>query len=39
VVGAVIEQPGPGVIRGIEEVARLLYPEHFPDVSFEEEEK
>ncbi len=29
VVSAVLEQPGPGVIEGIEEVARILHPDRF----------
>ena len=31
IVGEAIEQPGPGVVGGIEEVARLLHPEAFAD--------
>jgi iron complex transport system substrate-binding protein len=39
VVGAVIEQPGPSVVRGIEEVARLLHPDRFPGPSSAEQEE
>ncbi len=31
VVGDAIQQPGPRVVDGIEEIARLLHPEAFPD--------
>jgi iron complex transport system substrate-binding protein len=36
VVGSFLERPGPGVIRGIEEIARLLHPDRFADLPAEE---
>ena len=36
VVSAFLERPGPGVIRGIEEIARLLHPDRFADLPAEE---
>ena len=32
VVSSFLERPGPGVIRGIEEIARLLHPDRFADL-------
>ena len=36
VVSSFLERPGPGVIRGIEEIARLLHPDRFADLPAEE---